>query len=48
MFERLRKTKLFLNIDKFEFFVTFVKYLKLIIIINDIRINLKKIEVIFN
>ena len=48
IFKRLRKTKFFLNIDKLKFFVTFVKYFKLIIIINDVRINSKKIEIILN
>ena len=33
MFERLKKTNLFLNIDKCDFLVIEIKYLKLIIII---------------
>ena len=46
--KRLRKVDLFLNIDKCEFFVQKIKYLNLTITIDDIKMNLKKIETIMN
>ena len=46
--KRLKKINLFLNIDKCEFFVISVKYLDLIIIIDDIKMNSQKIETIVN
>ena len=46
MLKKLQIVELYLNIDKCEFFVQEVKYLKLIIIIDDIKMNLKKIEII--
>ena len=46
--KRLEKVSLFLNIDKCEFFVISVKYLDLIIIIDDIKMNSQKIETIVN
>ena len=48
MFKRLQKASLFLNINKCEFFVTKIKYLKLIITIKKIKINLIKIKIIVN
>ena len=48
MFERLIKTNLYLNIDKCDFFVIEMKYLKLIIITKEIKINSIKINVIVN
>ena len=48
MLKRLIETKLFLNIDKCEFFVKKVKYLNLIIIIEKIKMNFQKIEIIMN
>ena len=48
IFKRLKKVNFFLNIDKCEFFVIFVKYLDLIIIIDDIKMNFQKIEIIVN
>ena len=43
---KLKKTNLYLNIDKCEFHVITIKYLNLIIIIEDIQMNLDKIKVI--
>ena len=48
MLERLKKTNLFLNIDKCDFFVIEIKYLRLIIITKQIKMNLIKINVIIN
>ena len=45
---KLKKTQLYLNIDKFEFFVTSIKYFELIITTNEITMNFKKINVIIN
>ena len=45
---KLRQVGLFLNIDKCEFFVIEVKYLSLIIITHEIKINSKKVNVIVN
>ena len=36
----------YLNINKCEFYIKKVKYLKLIIIIEKLKINFKKIEII--
>ena len=47
-FKRLKKINFFLNIDKCEFFVIFVKHLDLIIFIDDIKMNFQKIEIIVN
>jgi hypothetical protein len=44
--QRLKNAELQTNIDKCEFFVHEIKYLKLIINRNEIKINLKKIEII--
>ena len=46
--KRLKEVNFFLNIDKCEFFVISVKYLKLIIIIDDVKMNSQKIEIIVN
>ena len=46
--KKLQIVELYWNINKCEFFVQKVKYLKLIIIIDDIKINSKKIKVIFD
>ena len=48
MLERLIEAKLFLDIDKCEFFVKEVKYSNLIIIIEKIKMNSRKIETIVN
>ena len=48
MLKRLIEAKLFLNIDKCEFFVKKVKYLNLIITIEKIKMNSRKIETIVN
>ena len=45
---KLKKAKLYLNIDKFEFFVTSIKYLELIITTDEVKMNLKKMNVIVN
>ena len=46
--KRLKKVNFFLDIDKCEFFVIFVKYLDLIITIDDVKMNSQKIEIIVN
>ena len=46
--KRLEEVNFFLNIDKSEFFIIFVKYLDLIITIDDIKMNSQKIETIVN
>ena len=46
--KRLIETKLFLDIDKCEFFAKKVKYLSLIIIIEEVKMNSRKIETIVN
>ena len=43
---KLQKRELQLNINKCEFFVLEVKYLRMYVKINEIRMNSKKIEVI--
>ena len=48
IFQKFKKTYFFLNIDKCEFFVISMKYLNLIIIIDEIKMNSKKINIIFN
>ena len=48
VFKRLQKANLFLNINKCKFFVTKVRYLKLIITIEKVKINSIKIKVIVN
>ena len=45
---KLHVVKLFLNINKCEFFVNEVKYLDFIIIIESVKINSKKVQAIFN
>ena len=49
VFKVLKKyqiVELYLNIDKCEFFVQEIKYSKLIIIIDDIKMNSKKMKII--
>ena len=48
IFQRLRDAKLQMNIQKYFFEITEIKYFKLIIIIDEIRINMKKIFAILN
>ena len=48
MLKRLQKTIFFLNINKCEFFVIEIKYLKLIITIKNVKINSIKIKIIVN
>ena len=45
---KLYVVKFFLNINKCKFYVNEIKYLKLIIIIESIKIDFEKIQVIFN
>ena len=45
---KLKKAELYLNIDKCEFFVHEIKYLRLIIITSNIKMNSRKIEIIVN
>jgi len=47
VFAKLYNVDLYLNINKNFFFVKQVKYLSLIIIIKEIRINFEKIKYIF-
>ena len=47
VFVKLYNTNLYLNINKYIFFVKQIKYLSLIITIKKIQINLKKIKYIF-
>ena len=46
IFDRLRKTGLSINIDKYEFYITRTKYLSLIIILGGIEIDPVKIKAI--
>ena len=48
MLVKLKKTELYLNIDKSEFFVKSIKYLELIITTNEVTMNFKKMNVIIN
>ena len=45
---KLYVVKLFLNINKCEFFVNKIKYFNFIIIIESVKKNSKKIQIIFN
>ena len=44
--KKLKKVNLFLNINKYDFYVTRIKYLELIIIIEGIKINYYKVNII--
>ena len=44
--KKFQKTKLYLDINKCDFYIKRIKYLELIIIIDKMEINLKKIEII--
>ena len=46
--KKLQQAGLYLNINKYEFYTKQVKYLELIIIIKDLKMNLKKVETIKN
>ena len=46
--KQLQKVDLFLNINKCEFFVQKIKYLNLVITIDDIKMNLKNVKTIMN
>ena len=48
IFRKLQKTNLFLDINKYEFFVDEIKYLNLIISIENVKINLFKIANVIN
>ena len=47
VFVKLYNASLYLNINKCVFFIKQIKYLNLIIIIKEIRINFKKIKCVF-
>ena len=47
VFAKLYNINLYLNINKYIFFVKQIKYLDLIITIKEIRINSKKVKYIF-
>ncbi len=46
--KQLRKRESQLNIDKCEFFISEVKYLKMYVKVNNIRMNSKKVQTILN
>ena len=46
--EKLQAVSLQINIKKSEFFITEITFLDLLIFINELKINLQKIEVIIN
>jgi len=46
VFAKLYKASLYLNINKYVFFIKQIKYLDLIIIIKEIWINFKKVKCI--
>jgi hypothetical protein len=46
IFEKLKKAGLQADINKNKFSIYYIKYLKFIINIEDIKINLEKVEVI--
>ena len=43
---KLQDANLYLNINKYNFYITRVKYLELIIITNKVEINSKKINIV--
>ena len=44
--DKLKKERIYLNIKKYQFNVIKIKYFKLIIIIEDIKMNLEKVKII--
>ena len=46
MLKKLKNISLYLDINKYKFYVTSVKYLELIIIIKKLKINFAKINTI--
>ena len=46
MLNKLQKIELYFDINKCDFYIIRIKYLDLIIIINEVEINLKKIKII--
>ena len=46
MLKKLKKSNLFLNINKYDFYIIRIKYFKFIIIIEEIEINYYKINII--
>ena len=45
--KKLKQINLYLNINKCDFHIIKIKYLKLIIITKEVKMNLKKIKIIF-
>ena len=45
---KLHVANLYLNINKCEFYINEIKYFKFIIIINDVKMNSKKVQIIFD
>ena len=48
IFNKFYIVDFYLNINKYEFYINEIKYFKFIIIIENVKINLKKIDVIFD
>ena len=48
MLKKLKQINLYLNINKYEFYIKYLKYLKFIIIIKKFKMNSTKIEIIIN
>ena len=48
VFDKLHVANLYLNISKCEFYVNEIKYLDFIIITNDVKMNSKKVQIIFD
>ena len=48
VFDKLHVANFYLNINKCEFYVNEIKYFELIIIIDDVKMNSKKIQIIFD
>ena len=48
IFNKLHVANLYLNINKCEFYVNEIKYFEFIIIINDVKMNSKKVQIIFD
>ena len=46
--EKLKQTKLYLNINKYQFYIQKMKYLDLIIITKRLKMDSKKINIIIN
>ena len=48
IFNKLHVANFYLNINKCEFYVNEIKYLEFIIIINNVKMNSKKVQIIFD